>query len=104
MGRRGDWAAVVSECRRCQRQGTVISDGCARTIAAMYGEGLLSISFEVTGAVPEDASALWAELFPAFARLPTPAQTVANMMNTYLANHAGRGPVDGWLDKWVGKE
>ena len=98
-----DWSAVVRECRRAKREGTVISDGCARTVGALYHEALVSVTFSTTGAVPVDSHDLWSELFPDYDGLSGAAKTVADMMAVYLGNHAGRGPVPGWSSVWVGR-
>lgn len=99
-----DLALVLAECRKCKRKATMISDGCARTIGSLYQEHLIGLSFSTTGAVPEDTNVLWSELFPNYESLPRGTQTIADMMAIYLGEHAGRGPVEGWHNVWVGRQ
>lgn len=96
-----DWKRIMAEVRLARRGGREISDAAARMIGAMYHEGALSVSFSSTGAVPQNADALWSELFPDWERLNRDERTAASLMLTYLVKHAGRGPVEGWSDLWI---
>jgi hypothetical protein len=80
-----------------------IPDAVARVIASWWhgGQASLGYSFVSTGAVPDDTSELWRELFKEYRFMSLPDRRAADYMGTYLIRHAGRGPVAGWSGLWV---
>jgi hypothetical protein len=101
-----DLVAVVTTGLESQDAGEEISDGCARTIASWYAEGMgPSQSFATTGAVT-DPQEVYRELFyirgrPLYYEMSPAAKLACNMLDTYLLHAGPRGPVAGWSGLWV---
>lgn len=98
-----DETKITINCRAAQAAGHEIDDATARVIASLYhsGQASLGYSFGSTGAIPEDTSRLWRELFPFYRGLSQDERLWADMLGTYLLHHGERGPVDGWSLLWV---
>lgn len=98
----GDMEKAVAECHDAHGK-REISDAAARVIASMYHEGQASVSYSFvsTGAIPDDTSRLWREMFPDYSACSTDERLLADMMGTYLISNAGRGRVDGWANLWL---
>ena len=101
----GDLEKCLAECRERQSQGREISDGCARTIAAMYHEPGFpdGPAFSTSGAIPEDPTDVWHALFGRgwYDSMPSHERLMADMLGTYLIAAGPRGPVPGWSSLWV---
>lgn len=83
-----------------------ISDACARVIASWWysGQASLGYAFVSTGAIPDNPSDLWQELFLKEYQgdeLSPRDRDAANMLGTYLQKAGPRGPVEGWSNLWV---
>lgn len=117
-----DEQAVFAECRAALIHGRVISDGCARTIAALWhgGQASRAYAFASTGAIVADPysddpadmaeataeapAELWRELFgppAAYADLSADWRRAADQLRAYLTDHGARGPQPGWSSLWV---
>jgi hypothetical protein len=101
-----DIPACLAECHRVQSSDDSgeISDACARTIAAMYAEGMgAGQSLASTGAIVGGTSNVWRDLFGNgfYDTMPRSERILADMLGTYLLNRENDGPVDGWSNLWV---
>jgi hypothetical protein len=101
----GDTANAMGHCRERQAAGEEISDACARVIASMYHNGGTSVgaSFASTGAIIDDPSSVWGDLFDSptgFYHAMGTDQLMADMLGTYLVRAGTRGPVEGWSGLW----
>ena len=100
-----DLGKCLAECRERQGRGREISDGCARTIAAMYHEPGFPAgpAFSTSGAIPEDPMDVWHALFGRgfYSGMTMDEKLLADMLGTYLIAAGPRGPVPGWSSLWV---
>jgi hypothetical protein len=104
VDRMTDQQAVTSACRRAQALGVEISDGTARTIAAMWhgGQDTAGYRFASTGAIePDGVTAIWRDLGADYSTASADDRLALDMLGTYLLNRANRGPVAGWAHLWV---
>lgn len=100
-----DSSAVFAEVNRCEDEGTIISHGCARTIASWWNNGAdtTMYSFVSTGAIHnKDVDNLWARFEPdaSDAEHSSPLQA----LRKYLEDRREKelfAPVGGWSDMWV---
>ena len=99
-----DFSACIAECEQAQAEGHEVSDGCARTIAALYAEGMgIGQAFASSGAI-SSPSDVWGDLFlTTYAGSPPNEQLLADMLGTYLISAGKRGKVHGWSAVWVRK-
>jgi len=102
---------VVAECLAAQRSDREISDGCARTIAAWYAEGMdTGQSFATTGAISSSTDVYRALFYlhgdrarPLYPTMAPHQKLCADMLGTYLTRAGVRGPQEGWSSKWAGR-
>lgn len=102
-----DETAVYAECQSAQADGREISDGTARTIASWWHGGQYTdgYSFASTGNIGDSPESLWRELGGDEYGQQGPTMRLAlDMLGTYLLNREHRGPVEGWSNKWVGRD
>lgn len=110
----GDLEKCLIECNRAQADAEEISDGCARTIAAMYHEPGYPAgpAFSTSGAI-SNPTEVWEALFgcgvrkawknrpDSFYSSMGDEKILADMLGTYLVKAGPRGPVPGWSSLWV---
>lgn len=101
-----DEEKAILACEAAQAEGREIDDATARVIASLYhnGQASLGYSFASTGAIPEDTSDLWRDLFGDVYNeswMGPKQRLMADMLGTYLINRADKGPVDGWSKIWL---
>jgi hypothetical protein len=94
-----DLTACVIACEAAQSEGHEISDGCARTIAALWRETLAGEEFVSTGIIKSDT--LWREFGSTWAYEDEDGKLCLDMLGTYLANRESRSAVPGWHRLWV---
>jgi hypothetical protein len=100
-----DLDKIHSEVAAAEHEGRGISDACARMIASQWhsGQGTPGYSFASTGAIPNDPTLVFWDLFgpSTVANSSRADRRAMNALGTYLRNAGPRGPVAGWSDKWL---
>lgn len=98
-----DLDRVSEAIRHAQSANTEIPDGVARTIAAWHHGGVFTLgySFVSTGAIPDNPSDLWDDLFPAYEHLSPFDKLAADALDTYLLGRYDKGPIPHWHRIWA---
>jgi hypothetical protein len=108
-----DLDKIHVEVASAEHEDRAISDACARMIASLWhgGQGTLGYSFAATGAIPDDPSRVWQDLFgpwnsrrgkfEAFADSSSQDQCAMSALEIYLHGAGPREPVARWSDTWL---
>lgn len=108
-----DLDKIRVEVACAEREDREISDACARMIASLWhgGQDTLGYSSASTGAIPDDPSLLWRDLFgpwnprrgvfETYYKASRQDQRVMDALGTYLHTVGPRGPVTGWFGQWL---
>lgn len=105
-----DTEAIKKEMAASTRENRIITDGCARAIAAQWFGGIydgmftIGYAFVSTGAIPHGLRDAWDLLGITDWSVrntdhPDHGERVA--LDRYLKHHGPRGPVPGWAEVWV---
>lgn len=101
-----DMELVRKHIQEAKAQGSIISHGCARTIAGMYHSGQFSPSYAFLSSGAIEAG-LFEDMFPQSITGDVGHDRMADAMREYIAfwslGEQGRGPVEGWDNAWVDK-
>jgi hypothetical protein len=108
--RSSDSEAIKKEVEAAEREGLIITDGCARAIAAQWFgdscDGMVThgYAFVSTGTIPAGLRNAW-ELLAitdwSEADRDHPDHPQLAALDRYLKHHGPREPVPGWADVWV---